>query len=120
MIENFKQISTLILTLYYFSKNQFLVHCEVIELRTLLPWDVPTIADSVNRTGRLLVSHEAPRTGGFASEIVSTIAKSCFLRLEAPPLRVTGYDTPFPLAFEKFYNPDVNKVFEGIKEAVNY
>merc|ERR1712000_103970 len=64
------------------------VQCEVIDLQTLLPWDEDTVAESVNRTGRLLVSHEAPKTGGFAGEIIATIQDRCFLRLEAPPARV--------------------------------
>ena len=56
------------------------ISCEIIDLRTLLPWDRDTVVDSVNRTGRLLVSHEAPLTGGFAGEIAATILKYCFLR----------------------------------------
>ncbi|RHY31365.1 hypothetical protein DYB32_007933 [Aphanomyces invadans] len=88
------------------------VSCELIDLQTILPWDVDTIEQSVRKTGRLIVSHEAPRTGGFAGEIASTIQERCFLSLEAPIMRVTGYDTPFPLAHEKN--------FEAIKKIVNY
>lgn len=61
---------------------------------------------SVMKTGRLLVSHEAPKTGGFAAEITATVQEECFLSLESPVARVCGYDTPFPLAYEKvrFYS----------------
>ncbi|OQR94235.1 2-oxoisovalerate dehydrogenase subunit beta, mitochondrial precursor [Thraustotheca clavata] len=96
------------------------VSCELIDLQTITPWDVDTVEQSVRKTGRLIISHEAPRTGGFASEIASTIQERCFLNLEAPIQRVCGYDTPFPLAYEKLYLPDALKNFEAIKHAVNY
>lgn len=96
------------------------ISCELIDLRSLLPWDVDMVTKSVQKTGRLVVSHEAPRTGGFAGEIATTVQQECFLSLEAPVQRVCGYDTPFPLAFEKYYLPDVLKVFEAIKHVVNY
>ena len=73
------------------------ISCEVIDLCTLLPWDIETVVKSVNKTGRLVISHEAPRTGGFAGEISATIQEKCFLSLESPILRITGLDTPFPL-----------------------
>jgi len=72
------------------------------------------------KTGRLVVSHEAPKTGGFAGEICSTIQERCFLHLEAPIRRICGYDTPFPLVFEKFYVPDKLKNFEAIREVVHF
>ena len=96
------------------------ISCELIDLRTLQPWDVECVTNSVMKTGRLIVSHEAPVTGGFAAEIASTVQKECFLSLEAPIQRVCGYDTPFPLAFEKQYIPDKFKVFEAIKNSVNF
>ena len=96
------------------------ISCEVIDLRTLLPWDVDTVAQSVEKTGRLIISHEAPRTGGFAGEVSATIQECCFLSLEAPILRITGMDTPFPLVFEKEYMPDYLKVYEAIKTSVNF
>jgi len=96
------------------------ISCELIDLRSLLPWDVETVTNSVSKTGRLVVSHEAPITGGFAAEITATVQSECFLSLEAPIQRVCGYDTPFPLAFEKLYVPDAHKVFEAIKLAVEY
>ena len=96
------------------------ISCELIDLQTLLPWDVDTVCQSVVKTGRLLVSHEAPKTGGFAGEVCSTVMENCFLNLEAPPQRVCGYDTPFPLVFEKFYVPDALKNLEAIKGAMDF
>jgi 2-oxoisovalerate dehydrogenase E1 component beta subunit len=96
------------------------VSCELIDLQTILPWDVETVQQSVEKTGRLIVSHEAPITGGFAGEIAATMQHRCFLHLEAPILRVCGYDTPFPLAFERLYMPDVLKCYEAIKQTVNF
>lgn len=96
------------------------ISCELIDLRTIMPWDVDTVCNSVSKTGKLVVSHEAPITGGFAAEIAAAVQKECFLSLEAPVARVCGYDTPFPLAFEKQYIPDMYRVFESIKATVNY
>ncbi|KAJ3280552.1 hypothetical protein HK104_000586 [Borealophlyctis nickersoniae] len=93
---------------------------ELIDLRSILPWDVETIAKSVTKTGRLVVSHEAPVTSGFAAEIAATIQQKCFLRLEAPVKRVCGWDTPFPLAFEKVYVPGVARCVEGIRGVLEY
>ena len=86
-------------------------------MRSLLPWDTKTVFKSVEKTGRLIVSHEAPITGGFAGEIVSSVQEACFYSLEAPIQRICGYDIPFPLIFEKFYLPDYLKILEGIKKA---
>ena len=96
------------------------ISCEVIDLRSILPWDVETVAESVFKTGRLIVSHEAPQTNGFGAEIAATIQERCFLYLESPIMRVTGLDTPFPLALEKEYMPDHLKIFEAIKESVHF
>lgn len=96
------------------------ISCEVIDLRTLLPWDVDTVARSVKKTGRLLITHEAPLTGGYAGEIAATIQEHCFLYLESPIARVCGMDTPFPLIHEKEYMPDQFKIFEAIKRTMNY
>ncbi|MBT1065136.1 alpha-ketoacid dehydrogenase subunit beta [Bowmanella sp. Y26] len=96
------------------------ISCEIIDLRSILPWDVETVCQSVVKTGRLLISHEAPQTGGFASEIAATVQERCFLNLESPIARVCGLDTPYPLAHEKEYMPDHLKVFEAIKRTVNY
>ena len=96
------------------------IRCELIDLRTLLPWDVDTVTRSVLKTGRAIISHEAPRTGGFAAEISSTIQENCFLSLRAPIARVCGYDTPFPLSYEKYYLPTLPKILDAIKATVRY
>ncbi len=96
------------------------ISCEIVDLRTVAPWDVETVSKSVLKTGRLVVSQEAPLTGGFASEIAATIQEECFLHLESPIERVCGLDTPYPLALEKEYMADHLKVYEAIKRSVNY
>lgn len=96
------------------------ISCEVIDLRTLLPWDEEAVYNSVVKTGRLIVTHEAPKTAGFAAEISAAVTEECFLNLESPIQRVCGYDTPFPLIYEKFYVPDHIKIFEAIKKSVNF
>ncbi|GHE77367.1 alpha-ketoacid dehydrogenase subunit beta [Thalassotalea profundi] len=96
------------------------ISCEIIDLRTILPWDVDTVANSVRKTGRLLVSQEAPLTAGFASEIAATIQQECFLHLESPIERVCGFDTPYPLSLEKEYVADHLKIYEAIKRSINY
>ena len=102
------------------ARTELGINCELIDLRSLLPWDVDAVCKSVTKTGRCIISHEAPKTSGFAAEISSTIQEECFLSLEAPIARICGYDTPFPLAFEKYYLPDETKVLEAIKSVVNY
>jgi len=81
------------------------VDCEVIDLRTLWPVDIDMIIQSVKKTGRLVVVHEAPKTGGFAGELISLVVERAFYYLEAPPARVTGFDTPFPFTLEMEYLP---------------
>lgn len=96
------------------------ISCEVIDLRSILPWDVETVANSVLKTGRLVITHEAPLTGGFAGEIAATIQERCFLYLESPIARVTGMDTPFPLVLENEHLPNHLKVYEAIRESVEF
>ena len=96
------------------------VEAEVIDLRTILPWDREAVFASVEKTGRLLVSHEAPLTGGFAAEVVAAAADACFLRLEAPPARVTGWDTPFPCVLEPAYLPGQARVVEEALRLVKF
>ncbi|KAF8819596.1 putative pyruvate dehydrogenase E1 component, beta subunit [Cardiosporidium cionae] len=96
-------------------QNENGISVEVIDLQSILPWDVECVQKSVEKTGRLVITHEAPTTGGFGGEIASTIQSRCFYKLEAPIKRICGYDTPFPLAFEKFYLPDEHKLIDGIK-----
>ncbi|NHI01278.1 alpha-ketoacid dehydrogenase subunit beta [Oceanimonas sp. MB9] len=96
------------------------ISCEVIDLQSLLPWDEDTVVESVLKTGRLLISHEAPLTGGFGAEIAATVQERCFLYLESPIARVCGLDTPFPLALEKRYMPDQHRIFDAINATMNF
>ena len=74
----------------------------------------------MNKTGRLLVSHEAPVTSGFGAEITATITNRCFARLESPPTRVCGYDTPFPLVYEPIYMSTAQKIVNAVEKALKY
>ncbi|MCL6417280.1 alpha-ketoacid dehydrogenase subunit beta [Aestuariirhabdus sp. Z084] len=96
------------------------VSCELIDLRSIVPWDADRVAASVKKTGRLLITHEAPLTGGFAGEVAATIQQRCFLHLESPISRVAGLDTPYPLAHEKEYIPDHLKVYEALMASVKF
>jgi pyruvate dehydrogenase E1 component beta subunit len=96
------------------------VETEVIDLCTLWPLDVDTIVESVKRTGRVVVVHEAPKTCGFGAELVSLVCEKAFLHLEAPPLRVTGFDTPFPYALENEYLPLVHRILPALLETAQY
>lgn len=96
------------------------ISVELIDLRSILPWDADTIAESVQKTGRLVINHEAPLTNGFGAEIAATIQEMCFLYLESPIMRVCGLDTPYPLSHEKEYMPDHLKTYEAIKRSVNF
>eukprot|EP00730_Choanoeca_flexa_P019653 TRINITY_DN9607_c0_g1_i1.p2 TRINITY_DN9607_c0_g1~~TRINITY_DN9607_c0_g1_i1.p2 ORF type:complete len:175 (+),score=32.93 TRINITY_DN9607_c0_g1_i1:841-1365(+) len=102
------------------AKEKLGVSCEIIDLRTIVPFDEETISKSVQKTGRCLIAHEAPFTAGMGAEISSTIQENCFLHLEAPIKRVCGWDTPFPLIYEPFYVPDTLRCFEGIKETIEF
>ena len=90
------------------------VQCEVIDLRTLWPVDVDTLTESVKKTGRLVVVHEAPKTGGFGAEIISLVSERAFYHLEAPPVRVTGFDTPFPYTLEMEYMPLSHRILPAV------
>jgi len=94
------------------------VECEVIDLRTLWPVDIETIVSSVKKTGRVAVVHEAPRTMGFAGELIALICEKAFYHLEAPPLRITGFDTPFPYALESEYMPLSHRIVPAVLNAV--
>jgi 2-oxoisovalerate dehydrogenase E1 component beta subunit len=94
------------------------VDAELIDLRTLLPLDLSTIAASVAKTGRCVVAHEAPRTGGLGAEIVALLQQHCVWSLEAPIVRVTGWDTPFPHAQEMQYLPGRERVIRAVREAL--
>jgi len=94
--------------------------CEVLDLRSLLPLDLDAIVASVRKTGRAVVVHEAPRTCGFGAELAALIQEHCFLSLEAPVVRVTGYDTPFPYTLENEYLPRAPRILQAIRATVNY
>ena len=94
------------------------VDAEVIDLRTLLPVDIETIAASVNKTGRCVIVHEATRTSGFGAELSALVQENCFYRLEAPIERVTGWDTPYPHAFEWEYFPGPKRVAKAMRKAM--
>jgi len=96
------------------------VDVEVIDLRTLWPLDIDTVVQSVKKTGRVVVVHEAPRSCGFASEIVTLINEKAFLHLEAPPKRVTGFDTPFPYTLENEYLPLSHRIVPALLETARY
>jgi len=96
------------------------VSAAVIDLRTLWPLDADTVVESVRKTGRLVVVHEAPRTCGFGAELVSTVTEKAFLHLEAPPARVTGWDTPFPYALENEYLPLASRIAPALVETARY
>jgi pyruvate dehydrogenase E1 component beta subunit len=96
------------------------VEAEVIDLCTLWPLDIDTIVESVQRTGRVVVVHEAPKTCGFGAELVSLVCEKAFLHLEAPPLRVTGFDTPFPYTLENEYLPLAHRILPALLETAQY
>jgi pyruvate dehydrogenase E1 component beta subunit len=96
------------------------IECDVIDLRTLWPVDIDAIVSSVKKTGRVIVVHEAPRTCGFGGEIIALINEKAFLYLEAPPARVTGFDTPFPYALEMEYLPLAHRILPAIVETAKY
>ena len=91
---------------------------EVIDLRTLVPLDIETIVNSVKKTGRCVIVHEATHTSGFGAELSATVQENCFHNLESPIERVTGWDTPYPHAFEWQYFPGPGRVIEALKRAM--
>ena len=94
------------------------VDAEVIDVRCLSPLDVTTLADSVKRTGRCLIAHEATRFSGYGAELAATLQKECFYYLEAPIRRVAGWDTPYPHAFEWQYFPGQQRMAAGIRKVM--
>jgi pyruvate dehydrogenase E1 component beta subunit len=97
------------------------VDAEVIDVRTIQPLDEATIIASVKKTGRAVIVHEAPRSGGWGAEIAARIQEHCLLQLKAPVARVTGYDVPFPyfkLEFE--YLPSVGRIVAAVEETMRF
>jgi 2-oxoisovalerate dehydrogenase E1 component beta subunit len=96
------------------------VECEVLDLRTLWPVDIDAIVASVEKTGRVVVVHEAPKTCGFGAELIALINEKAFLHLEAPPVRVTGFDTPFPYTLEMDYLPLAHRILPAVLATAKY
>ena len=94
------------------------VDAEVVDVRTMSPLDVQTLAESVKKTGRCLIAHEATRFGGYGAELAATLQKECFYHLEAPISRVAGWDTPYPHAFEWQYFPGLKRMKAGIRRVM--
>ena len=94
---------------------------EVIDLRSIAPLDTEAIFASVRKTGRCVVVHEAPVTGGLGAEIAALVTQECFYQLEAPVLRVGGYSTPYPPSrIEEYYLPDLDRVLDAVDRAFTY
>ncbi|MFL6239613.1 MAG: alpha-ketoacid dehydrogenase subunit beta [Actinomycetes bacterium] len=94
---------------------------EVIDLRSLSPLDITTVADSVRRTGRLVVVHEAPVFLGMGAEVAARITELCFYSLEAPVLRVGGFDTPYPPSrLEEHYLPDLDRILDAVDRSLAF
>jgi pyruvate dehydrogenase E1 component beta subunit len=96
------------------------IECEILDLRTLWPLDIDAVVESVHKTGRVVVVHEAPKTCGFGAELIALINEKAFLHLEAPPVRVTGFDTPFPYTLEMEYLPLAHRILPAIVETAKY
>ena len=97
------------------------VSVELIDLRTIYPLDIETIAASVRKTGRAVVVHEAPKTAGLGAEVSSLIQEHCFLYLEAPVQRVTGFDTVMPYyKLEQQYLPDADRITSCIRDCLAF
>jgi 2-oxoisovalerate dehydrogenase E1 component beta subunit len=94
------------------------VDAEIIDLRTILPLDLETIEASVRKTGRCVIVHEATKTCGFGAELMAVVMEGCFYHLEAPVIRVTGYDTPYPHAHEWEYFPGPARVGAALEKVM--
>jgi len=96
------------------------ISLELIDLRTLLPFDLDAILASVEKTGRCVIVHEAPRTCGFGAELVASIQERALGYLEAPILRVTGLDTPFPYSLEHEYLPNADRIVAAVRKTLEW
>ena len=94
---------------------------ELVDLRTINPYDAETIISSVKKTGRCVIAHEAIRTSGFAAELIASINEKALLSLHAPVVRVTGPDVPMPFAkLENYHIPDANRIIKGIEKVMSF
>jgi pyruvate dehydrogenase E1 component beta subunit len=96
------------------------ISVEVIDLRTLMPFDIDTLLVSAKKTGRVVIVHEAPRTCGFGAELIASIQERAMEHLESPILRVTGFDTPFPYSLEHEYLPNADRVLGAIRQTLEW
>ncbi len=96
------------------------ISCEVLDLRTLLPFDLEGILASVKKTGRCVIVHEAPKTCGFGAELIASIQEQAMEYLEAPILRVAGFDTPFPYTLEHEYMPNADRVLGAVRQTLEW
>ncbi len=94
------------------------IHAELIDLRTLVPLDIDAVVRSVEKTGRAVIVHEAPKFCGFGAELAAILAEKALYSLKAPIARVTGYDTPFPYTLENLYLPSVDRIGRAIQRTV--
>ncbi len=96
------------------------IECELVDLRTLVPFDKETILASFRKTGRPVIVHEAPRLCGYGAEIAAFLAEEAVDHLEAPIYRVTGFDTPFPYTLEHDYMPTVDRILDAVRKSAKY
>ncbi len=96
------------------------ISCEVVDLRTLMPYDIDTILTSVKKTGRCVIVHEAVRTCGFGAELIAAIQERAMEYLEAPIMRVTGFDTPFPYTLEHEYMPNADRLLGAVRQTLEW
>jgi pyruvate/2-oxoglutarate/acetoin dehydrogenase E1 component len=97
------------------------ISCEVVDIRSLRPLDEEAVLSSVAKTGRVAIVHEAPRTAGFGAELAALVAEKALLHLQAPVLRVTGYDVPYPYwQLEEIYVPSVERVSDAVRKLVDF
>ena len=92
------------------------IDCDLIDLQTLVPWDRDAVVNSIKKTGRCVIVHEAPKTSGFGAEMSASIQERCFYHLESPIIRVTGWDTPFPHTTEWDYLPSPQRIADAIRK----
>ncbi|MFN3650008.1 MAG: alpha-ketoacid dehydrogenase subunit beta [Armatimonadota bacterium] len=93
---------------------------DVLDLRTLWPLDIEAVVASVRRTGRVIIVHEAPKACGYGAELAAQIAERAIEYLQAPIVRVTGYDTPFPFTLEAEYLPSVDRILKAVERVLKY
>lgn len=96
------------------------VSAEILDLRSLVPWDIEAVTRSVAKTGRVVLVADAPRLSGVLGEIAATIAEELFDQMLAPPVRVAGFDTPYPYAQDKLYLPTVTRILNAAKHVLEY